>query len=313
MNCTPGVQRAGRAEERAVRYRRRRLEIALLALALAAACGRTAAPPAEGPPSILVTNDDGIEAPGIVALAAALRPLGPVTVAAPDRGRSGTSHGVTSDRPIAVRESFAEGVRWIAIDALPATCVRLAVEELLPSRPGLVVSGINAGENLGTVTFYSATVGAAREAAFLGIPALAVNLVRGREQDYGTAAAVAAEIVRALGRDGIVRGTFLNVNVPPLPRERLRGARITRQDTRAPVDFFKKTVSPDGRTEYLPGWRHLEPAGKDTDIWAVRNGYVSVSVLGFDQSAAAPPAAARALKRLERLSFRGIDFAGRGE
>jgi 5'/3'-nucleotidase len=303
MDCTPRVQRAGRRKERVMRHRRR-LEIILLALALAAACGRRAPAPAAGPLEILVTNDDGVEAPGIAAVAETLRPLGTVTVAAPDRGRSGASHGITSDRPIAVRESVREGIRWIAIDALPATCTRLAVEALLPSRPDIVVSGINAGENLGTVTFYSATVGAAREAAFLGLPAIAVNQVRGREQDYGAAAAVTAAIIRALGRDGIGRGTFLNVNVPPLPLERLRGLRVTRQDTRAPLDFFKKAEFPDGRTEYMPGWKHLEPAGEGTDIWAVRNGYVSVSVFGFDQSAAAPPAAALAAKRLERLSFR---------
>ena len=286
-----------------MRYRRRRIEIVLLALVLAAACGPKAPAPAAGPLAILVTNDDGIEAPGIIAVAEALRPLGTVTVAAPGRGTSGSSHGVTSDRPIAVRESVREGVRWIAIDALPPTCVRLAVEQLLPSRPDVVVSGINAGENLGTVTFYSATVGAAREAAFLGLPAISVNLARGRNMDYGTAAGVTAAIVRALGRDGIAPGTFLNVNVPPLPRERLRGLRITRQDTRAPADVFKKRELPDGLTEFMPGWRHLEPAGADTDIWAVRNGYVSVSVFGIDQSAAAPPAAALALKRLERLAL----------
>jgi 5'-nucleotidase len=283
--------------------RRYPITIALAVCVLAAACGRTAPAPAPGPLAILVTNDDGIESPGIAALVEALRPLGRVTVAAPDRARSGSSHGVTSDRPIAVRESDREGARWIAIDALPATCVRLGIEELLGERPDIVLSGINIGENLGTVTFYSATVGAAREAAFLGVPAIAVNLVASRNMDYGTAAAVTAGIVRALGRNGIAAGTFLNVNVPPLPRERLRGLRITRQDTRAPVDFFRKSVSPDGLTEYRPGWKHLDPEGEGTDIWAVRNGYVSVSVFGFDQSAAAPPAASVALKRLEKLAW----------
>jgi 5'-nucleotidase len=287
-----------------MRVRRRSIETVLAAiaiLALAAACGRNAPAPAEGPLAILVTNDDGIGAPGILALAEALRPLGTVTVAAPDGNRTGASHGVTSERPIAVREDDRDGIRWIAIDALPATCVRLAVEELLAAPPDLVVSGINRGENLGTVTFYSATVGAAREAAFLGIPAIAINLVTAKGADFGTAAGIAADIVRAVGRNGIAQGTFLNVNVPPLPRERLRGLRIARQDMRAPVDFFKATVTPEGLTAYWPGWRHLEPAGEGTDIWAVRNGFVSVSVFGFDQSAAAPPSAALALRRLERL------------
>jgi 5'-nucleotidase len=284
-----------------MRKSRYAIAIALAVLVVAAACGRTAPAPARGPLTILITNDDGIQAPGIAALAEATRPLGTVTVAAPDGNRSGVSHGVTSERPIAVRDLERDGIRWIAIDALPATCVRLAVEELLPTKPDLVLSGINRGENLGTVTFYSATVGAAREAAFLGLPAIAVNLVGGKEMDYGTAAGVVIDIVRAVGRDGIAPRTFLNVNVPHLPRERLRGLRITRQDTRAPIDFFKKVPTPEGATAYWPGWRHLDPEGEGTDIWAVRNGYVSVSVFGFDQSAAAPPAASVTLKRLERL------------
>lgn len=287
-----------------MRYRRRGLEIAVLALLFAAACGGTPARPAPEPLNILITNDDGIEAPGILALAEALRPLGTVTVAAPRDQKSGASHSVTSDRPISVHESERQGQRWIAIDAMPATCVRLAVEELLPVRPDLVVSGINRGENLGTVTFYSATVGAAREAAFLGLPSIAVNQVSANGASYETAGALAAEIVRALGRAGIARGTFLNINVPPLPRESLRGIRVTRQDVRAPLDFFKKTVGPDGTVQYTPRWEHLEPGAPDTDIWAVRNGYVSVTVLGFDQSAAAPPSAVAALKRLESLSVK---------
>jgi 5'-nucleotidase len=287
-----------------MRIRRCPVEIVLLAVVLAAACGASAPPPAEGPLTILVTNDDGIEAPGIAALVEALRPLGTVTVSAPDGNRSGSSHGVTSDRPIAVSESVRDGVRWIAVDALPATCVRLAVENLLDAKPDLVVSGINRGENLGAVTFYSATVGAAREAAFLDIPAIAVNLAAPAHGGFRTAAEVTVAIIRALGRNGLSRRTFLNVNVPPLPRERIKGLRITQQDMRAPLELFKKVERPDGRTEYLPGWKHLEPEGERTDIWAVRNGFVSVSVFGFDQSASAPPAASLRLRRLERLSFR---------
>ena len=285
-----------------MKMRHRGIEFVILALVCAAACGRTPAePPATGPLAILVSNDDGIEAPGIAALAEALRPLGTVTVVAPDRGRTGSSHGVTSDRPIAVGESDREGVRWFAVDALPATCVRLAIEGLLPSKPDFVVSGINKGENLGTVTFYSATVAGAREAAFLGVPAIAVNLAAADAMEYQTAASVTATIVRALGRSGIAKGTFLNINFPALPRESLKGVRLTRQDTRAPIDFFEKALAPDGSTEYKPKWEHLPPGGPDTDIWAVRHGYVSVSVFGFDQSAAAPPAAALSLKRLESI------------
>jgi len=287
-----------------MRTRRRRFEILVLAIVLAAACKGAPEEMAPGPLRFLISNDDGIEAPGILALAEALRPLGDVVVAAPAGNRSGVSHAVTSDRPIAVEESVRGGQTWFAIHATPATCVRLAVERLLPAKPDLVLSGINRGENLGTVTFYSATVGAAREAAFLGLPALAVNLAADDGMDYSTAASVTAEIVRALGPGGIAKGTFLNVNVPALALDNLRGIRLTRQDTRAPVDFFEKSVSPGGRVEYRPGWAHLEPGGEGTDIWAIRNGYVSVSVFGFDQSAAVAPGAVLSLKRLESLLFR---------
>lgn len=290
-----------------MRNRRRPYEIFVLALVLAMACAKTPPAPAPTPLRILVTNDDGIEAPGIAALAEALRPLGTVTVAAPREPRSGASHGVTSDRPIAVLESERRGMIWFAIDALPATCVRLALEKLLPEKPDLVVSGINWGENLGAVTFYSATVATAREAALLGLPAIAVNLAGRRGTDYAAAAGITADIVRALGRNGIAKGTFLNVNIPDLTKGSIRGVRITRQDTRAPIDLFEKLVTSEGTTEYMPSWKHLEPAGEDTDIWAVRNGYVSVSVFGLDQSAAAAPAAALALKRLESAIDFGVD------
>jgi len=283
------------------RRRRSSTGFVVLALLLAAACGGTAPEPSSRPLKILVSNDDGIDGPGILALADALLPLGTVTVAAPRDPRSGTSHGVTSDRLIAVEESERQGTTWFSIDALPATCVRLALEALLPEKPDVVVSGINRGENLGTVTFYSATVAGAREAAFLGIPSIAVNLAAGKGMDYKVAAGIMADIVRAVGKDGIPKGTFLNVNIPALSLDKIKGVRITKQDTRAPIEFFEKTVTLEGATEYKPSWKHHEPAGEDTDIWAVRNGYVSVSVFGIDQSAATDP---RALKRLEKLVWK---------
>jgi 5'-nucleotidase len=275
-------------------------------LALAACAPKAPAPPA-GPLRLLITNDDGIEHPGILALYEALLPLGTVTVAAPHIDRSGASHGVTSDRPIGVTGTARDGMSWFAIDALPATCVRLAVEKFLPEKPDFVVSGINAGENLGTVTFYSATVGAAREAAFLGVPALSVNLVRGPGRDLRVAGRVVASLIKEIGPNGLPAGIFLNVNVPALPADRIKGVRITAQDTRAPLEFFEKRATPEGGTEYDPSWKHLEPAEKGTDIWAVRDGYVSVSVFGIDQSAAAAKAARRALRRLEKLSLPSTD------
>jgi len=286
--------------------RRRRLpvEFLLLTIFLTVSCGGTAREPSSGPLDILVTNDDGIEAPGLAALAEALLPLGTVTVAASKENRSGTSHGVTSDRPIGVVESERRGMKWFAIDALPATCLRLALETLLPGKPDIVVSGVNKNESLGTVTFYSATVAGAREAAFLGIPAIAVHLAAGKGMDYRAAAAVTADIVRSVGKDGIPKGTFLNVNIPALAPDQIKGVRIARQDTRAPLEFYEKTVSAEGATEYKPSWKHHVPAGEDTDIWALRNGFVSVSVFGYDQSAALGATARKSLERLEKLAWK---------
>jgi len=287
-----------------MRRPRRLMGFLLLTVFLAVSHAGAADGPASKPLRILVTNDDGVDAPGIAALAQALLPLGTVTVAAPRENRSGVSHGVTSGRPIRVVESQRQGMTWFAIDALPATCLRMALEALLPAKPDIVVSGINKGENLGTVTFYSATVAGAREAAFVGIPGMAVHLAAGEGMDYKAAAGLMADIVRALGKDGIPKGTFLNINIPALAPDRIKGVRITRQDMRAPLELYEKIASVEGATEYKPVWKYHETAGKGTDIWALRNGYVSVSVFGYDQSAAAGATARRSLKRLEKLAWK---------
>ncbi len=241
---------------------------------------------APDPPSlnILISNDDGIEAPGIAALFESLLDLGDVTVATSFKNRSGTSHGVTSRDPIRVERSERKGMAWFGIDALPATCVRLAIEALLGERPDVVVSGINSGENIGTVTFYSATVACAREAAFLGIPAMAINLQRGRDMDYEAAAGFIKELIPKVLADGLPKGTYLNVNFPAVPRSEIKGIRMTRQDSRAPLEFFKKTVSPEGEVIYLPSYKVLEPDEEDTDIWAVQNGYIAITPLTIDQT-----------------------------
>lgn len=273
---------------------------ASLALALiiaASGCAGSAESP-DRPLRILISNDDGIQAPGIVALAESLRALGAVTVAAPPENRSGASHGMTFDRPISVLESEKNGVRWLAIDALPATCVRMAIENFLPEKPDFVLSGINRGPNLGTVTFYSATVAAAREAAFQGIPAISVNLQAGETMEYAAAAEFVAALVKELARDGLERGLFLNVNWPALPKGQVRGVMVTRQDTRAPLEFYEKRIQNDGEIRYWPSYKHLEPAGKDTDIWALWNGYVSITPFTVDQTSAP---AFKELQRLEKL------------
>ncbi len=272
------------------------------AVFLAACLSCVSFPPAGAakPLLILVANDDGWDAPGIAALAEALRDDGEVTVAAPARNHSGAGHSMTFDGPISVRRSDREGVAWFIIDARPATCVRLAVESLLPARPGLVVSGINRGANLGMETYYSGTLGCAREAALLGLPALAVSLERAGEMDYRTAAAFTASLVRELARRGALRpGLLLNINVPARPAAEVKGFLLTRLDTRPPLEFYEKRPDERGEEAYWPGFRPLEPGPPGTDTWAVKEGYISVTPLSLDPH---DGRAAKVLRFIERLA-----------
>jgi 5'-nucleotidase len=235
---------------------------------------------------LLLSNDDGIDFPGLAALVEKLSTLGSVTVAASKENRSGASHGVTSNAPIKVEESEKNGVKWYAIDALPATCVRLAIESLLPAKPDIVVAGINKGDTTGVVSFYSATVACAREAAITGLPAIAVHLEKGEAMDYEGAAAFIAVLVQEMKDKKLPPGVFLNINIPALPRDRIRGVMITQQDPRSTLQFYEKKVDPAGAVSYWPSYKHLEPDKERTDIWALKNGYISITPLQIDQTAA---------------------------
>ncbi len=253
----------------------------------------------QAPLKILITNDDGFEAPGIAALFEHLSKIGIVTVAAPALESSGASHGVTSADPIFVRETEKNGSKWFVIKAVPATCVRLALESLLPEKPDIVVSGINRGQNMGTVTFYSATVGAAREAAFVGIPSIAVNLVRGKTMDYGPAAEFTADLVKSLKDKPIKPGTFLNVNVPNLPKDQIKGVLAVPQDLRAPIEFYEKRTNPSGQVYYWNSYKHLEAGTIKTDVWALSNGYITITPFSVDQTNY------EELKKLDTLKIAG--------
>ncbi len=232
-----------------MRTKRRPSTAVILAFLLATALRCGGAEPA--PLRILVTNDDGIEAPGLAALAGALAKVGAVTVAAPLSEQSGVSHGMTTRRLIPVRESVRDGAKWYAIEATPASCVRLALESLLAEKPDIVVSGVNRGENVGLVTFYSATVAAAREAAFLRIPAVSVNLQSGEKMDYGAAAAFAAALVRELARPGL-RARPVPQRQHPRPAEG-RHPRHPRHPARRPADgrAFREERGPRWRDRLL--------------------------------------------------------------
>jgi 5'-nucleotidase len=231
-------------------------------------------------PLILVSNDDGVSAPGIVALAAALAGLGEVVVAAPDRERSATSHSISLDRPLRVDE-LDQGV--YAIDGTPVDCVYLAVLHLARRRPALCVSGINHGFNLGSDVFYSGTVAAALEAALRGVPAIAFSLERRSPQDFSHAAAFARALVGevlARGEAAIPAGSLLNVNVPAGP---VHGFQVTRLGQRVYRDQVVVREDLRGRAYYWIGGPEEE--GSDapgSDCTAVRAGLASITPLALD-------------------------------
>lgn len=232
---------------------------------------------------ILVVNDDGYFAPGLRFLAEALAPLGQVVIAAPMENQSGTGHSTTTHQFIRVRSiELSPAVRGHAIAARPATCVRLALESLLPRKPDLVVSGINRGTNLGIVTFYSGTVGAAREAALLGIPAIAVSMQGDAAEDYAATAAFVSHLVKELREhDRLQSGLFLNVNTPA---GQYRGVRVTRQSTTPTPQEFARYTNPRGEVYFWSDYRPLTDAEEGTDVWAVVRGFIALTPLQIDQT-----------------------------
>lgn len=229
---------------------------------------------------ILLSNDDGYQAPGLSALADALATLAEIVVVAPDQDRSGASNSLTLSRPLRAR-TMDNG--FIRVDGTPTDCVHLAITGLLEEEPDLVVSGINAGPNMGDDVLYSGTVAAATEGRFLGLPAIAVSMNSHDPEHFASGARVALELVQRLIRSPLAENVILNVNVPDLPYERLRGLRATRLGHRHKAEPVVKSADPRGRTIYWVGPAGAEQdAGPGTDFHAVREGYVSVTPLQVD-------------------------------
>ncbi len=235
--------------------------------------------------AILVTNDDGIYAPGLVALYLELQLLGEVVVVAPESEQSAVGHAISLATPLRVKKvPLAGGVEGWAVSGTPADCVKIALGELLPAPPELVVSGINLGPNVGINVLYSGTVSAATEAAILGVKALAISLNTYKKADFAGAARLTRELVARL-RDweGWPPGVCLNVNLPALPPDRIRGVKITRQDTGPLVEHFQRRVDPRERVYYwlaeINERRDPEP---DTDYGALNAGYISVTPIHHD-------------------------------
>jgi 5'-nucleotidase len=229
---------------------------------------------------ILISNDDGYQSPGIVCLARHLGELGEVHVVAPERDRSGASNSLTLDLPL--RRRRAEN-GFVAVDGTPTDCVHLAITGLLEHEPDIVVSGINAGANLGDDVLYSGTVAAAMEGRFLGLPAIAVSLVGGRARHFDTAGRVVVQLIANLHQAPIPPATILNVNVPDVAWEGLAGVRVTRLGYRHRSEPVVRSTDPRGREIFWVGPAGAEQdAGPGTDFHAVGAGCVSVTPLHVD-------------------------------
>jgi 5'-nucleotidase len=228
-------------------------------------------------PVILVTNDDGIHAAGLAALADALDELGEVWTVAPDREQSAVGHALTLHRPLRVERL---GERKFAVNGTPSDCVNLGVLGLLPEPPVLVVSGINHGSNLGDDVTYSGTVSAAMEGTLLGVPSMAVSQAELDAEGFGSAAAVARLVAVRVLVEGLPAKTLLNVNVP---RGSVRGIRMTRLGHRVYREKVVREVDPRGRPYYWIGAGPPEWQEDDaSDIAAVHNGLASVTPLHLD-------------------------------
>jgi len=232
---------------------------------------------------VLVSNDDGVDAPGIRHLSEALRQAGHrVTVVAPDRDRSGASNSLTLDQPI--RALQRDEHTW-AVAGTPTDCVHLALSGMLESDPDIVLSGINNTSNLGDDVIYSGTVAAAMEGRCLGLPAIAVSLATRdhKAEHWESAARAAVEITARLVADPLPADTILNVNVPDLPWERIRGYEVSRLGNRHRAEPCIRQEDPRGRTIWWigpPG--SAQDAGEGTDFHAVQQGYISITPIHVD-------------------------------
>ena len=229
---------------------------------------------------ILLSNDDGYQAPGLEALHGAISGIAETVVVAPDRDRSGASNSLTLEQPIRAR---AGENGFIRVEGTPTDCVHLAITGLLEEEPDMVVSGINAGANMGDDVIYSGTVAAATEGRFLGYPAIAISIASHTPRYFDSAARVAVDLVQRLCERPLAADSILNVNVPDLPYDQLKGMLATRLGHRHKAEPVVKAEDPRGRPIYWVGPAGAEQdAGPGTDFHAVRNGFVSVTPLQVD-------------------------------
>lgn len=229
---------------------------------------------------ILLSNDDGIQAPGLAILANSLRKLGELTVVVPDRNRSAASNSLTLNRPI-TPQLTENG--FYKVDGTPTDCVHLAITGILENEPDIVISGPNDGPNMGDDVLYSGTVAAATEGRFLGLPAIAVSMGSFDPIHYETASWAIEKIIRKLQKTPLTDDTILNINVPDLPLEQIKGFQCTRLGNRHKSEGVIKQKNPHGDAIYWVGPPGDEQdAGEGTDFYAVKQGFISVTPLQID-------------------------------
>jgi 5'-nucleotidase len=243
---------------------------------------------AKNKPLILVTNDDGITAPGIRALVEAMRPLGEVVIVAPDSPQSGMGHAITLNKPLRLREvHLFEGLRSFECSGTPVDCVKIAVDKVLHRHPDLCVSGINHGSNSSINVIYSGTMSAAVEASLEGIPSVGFSLLDySHEADMSAATEVANLIAKQILAHGIPHATLLNVNIPKGKMADIKGIKICRQARAKWEEEYVERQDPFGRNYYwLTGKFVNHDKGNDTDEWALANQFVSVVPVQYDLTA----------------------------
>lgn len=233
---------------------------------------------------VLLTNDDGIHAPGLMALYQELGKDFEVAVVAPESEMSAVGHAITLTSPLRVQEVFKNGSFFgYGVKGTPADCIKIAVQEILKSPPEVILSGINLGANVGVNVLYSGTVSAATEGAFLGIPSAALSLDTRQRPDFHFAARFSREVIRFMLQHGLKERVALNVNIPAVPEEGIAGVTITRQGVGRFRESFERRIDPRGNVYYwLSGETPVENGARDADARALKERWITITPISFD-------------------------------
>jgi 5'-nucleotidase len=233
---------------------------------------------------ILVTNDDGIDSAGISALADALKEISDVTVVAPSEEQSAVGHGITMKYPLRVTKYNKNGTFFgYAVEGTPADCVKMGIRNIMGESPDLVISGINHGSNTAINIIYSGTVSAAREAAIMDVPAIAISVTSHEARDFKYAGKVAIMIAQKVIKHGLPRGTLINVNVPNFPEKEIAGILVTEQSKAKWDDIYVKRTDPFGKDYYWLTGKLVEIENENqSDQFAIKNKFVSITPIHFD-------------------------------